>query len=195
MIVVSYIGTGKTSTCRNVNKYIDLNVNLFNTDTKDWYINYCNLAIYLSNKGNTVFTPAYKEIIDYFMVNRDRIKDKQIVLIYPTTTLKEDWINYLKTVYTDKYNENDYKSYIHCKNNYLSDINYFINTFGNCGINGVYDDFVYVREITDRSFTLNEILYNINDINVTEELYNSNKLTSKMNKTQYENTMGGVCEW
>ena len=29
MIVVSYIGTGKTSTCRNVNKYIDLNVNLF----------------------------------------------------------------------------------------------------------------------------------------------------------------------
>ena len=100
MIVVSYIGTGKTSTCRNVNKYIDLNVNLFNTDTKNWYINYCNLAIYLSNKGNTVFTPAYKEIIDYFIVNRDRIKDKQIVLIYPTTALKEDWINYLKTIYS-----------------------------------------------------------------------------------------------
>ena len=30
---------------------------------------------------------------------------------------------------------------------------------------------------------------------VTEELYNSHKLTSKMNKTQYENIMGGVCEW
>lgn len=195
MIVVSYIGTGKTSTCRNTDKYIDLNVNLFNTDTEDWYVNYCKLAIYLSNKGNTVFTPAYKEIIDYFIANKNRIKDDKIILIYPTTALKEDWINYLKATYTDKYNDNDYKSYIHCKNNYLSDINYLINTFGNCDINGVYNDFVYVREITDRSFTLNELLYSINDISDIEELYTANKPIPKMTRTQYENTMGGVCEW
>lgn len=108
MIVVGYQGIGK-STLAGKDNCIDLESGNFWVDGKradDWYKPYCQIANHLSEQGYTVFVSSHE------VVRKELEKSKEdVVIIYPSHTLKYQWIEKLKTRYENTQLEKDYKAW------------------------------------------------------------------------------------
>src|SRR5574344_1559006 len=96
MIVLGYPGIGKTTICKDCQKYIDLESSYFAIDGKKfdhWETVYCNLLMYLSDKY-IVFGSTHKLVLDFIMNNKTTK-----CIIYPSLELKDEWVHKLKTRY------------------------------------------------------------------------------------------------
>ena len=98
MVIIGFPGIGKSTLCNHKHQrtvdgksFIDLESSYFNK-TDDWYKNYCELAVDLSNQGHHVFVSSHKEVNTYLDANYPN----DIVFIYPSSKLKEFWINKLR---------------------------------------------------------------------------------------------------
>lgn len=99
MIIIGYQGIGKSSCAKTNDKYIDLESSSFWVNGErdpNWYIVYAQVAEHLSQQGYIVFTSSHQVLRDYL-----RNSEEVVVEIYPSHSIKEDWINKLKYRYID----------------------------------------------------------------------------------------------
>lgn len=150
MIVIGYQAIGKSSLCDNKNitfKFIDLESSSFRNDKgircDDWYIYYCNVAEHLSRQHNIVFISSHKEV-------RDRLKNSKenVICIYPSLNLKEQWIDKLEARYLNSKTDKDYRAWKNALQSYDENIKDLME----CGIPGI--------EIDDMNYSLQNIIVN-----------------------------------
>lgn len=155
IICIGYQGIGKTSLCHNKNisfKFIDLESSCFRNDEgirpNDWYIYYTNVAIDLSKQHNIVFVSSHKEV-------RDRLKDcsENVVCIFPSLKLKDQWIAKLETRYKDTGLDKDYRALQNAIHSYDENIKDLME----CGIPSI--------EIEDMNYELKNLVIN-HEINI-----------------------------
>lgn len=124
MIIIGYQGIGK-STLAGKYGYIDLESGNFWVDGKraeDWYVPYCKIANHLSEQGFTVFVSSHE------VVRKELEKSKEkVYAICPSTDLKYDWIDKLRTRWEESGLTKDYKAYMNAVDKYeenISDLKY-----------------------------------------------------------------------
>jgi len=119
MIVVGYQGIGK-STLAGKDNCIDLESGNFWVNgfrEKNWYKPYCQIANHLSEQGYTVFVSSHE------VVRKELEKSKEdVVIIYPSLTLKYQWIEKLKTRYENTELVKDFKAWQNAKEMYSQNI-------------------------------------------------------------------------
>lgn len=111
MIISGYQGIGKSTLAGYSNGgFIDLESGNFFVEgkrAKDWFIPYCNIAISLSAQGYDVFVSSHRVVRDYLS---SLPKTADLVLIYPSLDLKNEWIEKLRVRYNYTQLEKDYKA-------------------------------------------------------------------------------------
>lgn len=109
-ILIGYQGVGKSTLAKDNVEFIDLESGNFWVDGKrsdDWYKIYCSIAEHLCSQGKYVFVSSHKVV-------RDRLKESgcKVGVIYPSTELKDFWLQRLKSRYMETKLEKDYKAYM-----------------------------------------------------------------------------------
>ena len=120
MIVIGYQGIGKSTLAGRDNKFIDLESGNFWVDGKradDWYKPYCQIAEHLSQQGYTVFTSSH-EVVRKQLEN----SKEDVVIVFPSLTLKDEWIDKLERRYAESGLEKDYKALMNAKDRYEENI-------------------------------------------------------------------------
>lgn len=123
MIVIGYQGIGKTSFRAKHENCIDLESGLMkdpmneNKRWNNWAEIYCNIALSLSGQGYTVFVSSHKEVQDILAES-----DEDIVAIYPSTDIKNEWIEKLFKRYKQTQLEKDEIAWLDAKKNFDSEI-------------------------------------------------------------------------
>lgn len=122
MIIIGYQGIGKSSLSRSANNTIDLESGCFwnrNYRSNDWYVYYCNIALDLSEQGNTVFTSSHQVVRDYLA---SLPKNELIAVCYPSLELKDEWIEKLRVRYERTQLQKDYKAWMNAVDRYDDNI-------------------------------------------------------------------------
>lgn len=103
-IIVGFPGVGKSSLKEM--GWIDLRSDCFWVDNEDkkirpegWYESFCNVAIDLADQGYDVLVPSHEAIRRYL-----KSKKQSYTVVYPDPSLKEAWIEKLKTRYEENPN-------------------------------------------------------------------------------------------
>ena len=120
MIVIGYQGIGKSSLAGRDNKFIDLESSNFWVDGKradDWYKPYCQIAEHLSQQGYIVFTSSH-EVVRKQLVG----STEPVVIVYPSETLKDEWIGKLWLRYQRTGLDKDYKAYANAKDRFTENV-------------------------------------------------------------------------
>ena len=120
MIIIGYQGIGKSTLCKNNLKYIDLEssaLKMFGRRPPNWYIPYCQIAIWLSQQGYVVFTSSHKEVRKYLIGT-----DEYCIAIVPSPQLKKEWVEKLKARYHESNSEKDLNAYMNAKTRYEENI-------------------------------------------------------------------------
>lgn len=120
MIVIGYQGIGKSTLAGRNHKFIDLESGNFWVDGKradDWYKPYCKIAEHLSQQGYIVFTSSH-EVVRKQLEN----SSEDVVLVYPSTELRDAWIDKLEKRYEESGLEKDYKALMNAKDRYNENI-------------------------------------------------------------------------
>jgi adenylate kinase family enzyme len=150
IIVVGYQGIGKSTLCNNKNisfKFIDLESSTFRGKNgirpDDWYVYYVNVAIDLSKQNNIVFVSSHKEV-------RDLLKDttENVVMVFPSLSLKEEWVNKLENRYKVTNSDKDYRAWKNALQCYEENI----NDLKSCGL-------PYI-EIDSMNYSLEQLVIN-----------------------------------
>ena len=124
MIIIGYPCIGKTTVCNEKNtvfKYIDLDPNAFYNDNgvrpPNWYIFYCNLAEILSKQNCLVFVCSDKQV-------RERLKESKenVVCIFPSINLKNEWLTKLEARYKLSNSDKDYNAWKDALTNFENSI-------------------------------------------------------------------------
>lgn len=147
MIIIGYPGIGKTSLAGR-NNCIDLDAKEFLTrcsSIDEWVTCYCNLANYLSNQGYTVFVSSQNEI----RLHLEETSNEQLLIIYPSLALKNEWINKLKVTHMITNLETDLNEYNNVYQNYESQIQ------------AIMDSPIDKIEIQTMDYSLNKIIWGI----------------------------------
>ena len=129
MIITGYQGIGKSTLSRTNDKIIDLESSCFwkndpkengiKTRHEDWYVYYCQMAQYLSRQGYIVFVSCHPEVRKFLSTHNK----EQFCAIFPSKSIKKDWIKRLKDRYEQSKSEKDLKALEHAEKFYDSDIN------------------------------------------------------------------------
>ena len=120
MIVIGYPGVGKSTLAWSYKEYVDLESStFFNGDERpeDWYVYYCKIAEDLSKQRKVVFVSSHKAVMDELHNSHEKV-----VIVYPTSFLKEDWIKKLQDRYDNTHSDKDLKAYLRAKEHYDEDI-------------------------------------------------------------------------
>ena len=120
MIVIGYQGIGKSTLSKHDLRFIDLESGNFWVDGKradDWYIPYCQIAEHLSAQGYVVFTSSHDVV-------RNRLIDskEQVICCVPDLSLKNEWIEKLKSRHEESGLDKDYKAYMNAKERFTENI-------------------------------------------------------------------------
>lgn len=122
MIIIGYQGIGKSSLARSSANVIDLESGCFwngNYRPDDWYVYYCQVAIDLSEQGNTVFTSSHLVVRNYLA---SLPKNELIAVCYPSLELKDEWIEKLRIRYEQTKLSKDEKAWARASLCYEADI-------------------------------------------------------------------------
>lgn len=126
MIITGYQGIGKSTLANKNDKIIDLESTCFwkvdkitgeKTRPDEWYVYYSQIAINLSNQGYIVFVSCHPEVRDFLSSHA-----RNFNAIFPSKTLKDDWIKRLETRYKKSSLEKDKRALEHAQKFYDSDI-------------------------------------------------------------------------
>ena len=112
MIILGYPGIGKSTICRDNQKYIDLESSNFYDEYGNrpdkWWVYYCKTAIDLHRQGYTVFMSIHDEVREYF---EHDIFSYNVVMVYPDRNLKDAWIKKLEERYLNSGDIGDRKAW------------------------------------------------------------------------------------
>ena len=111
MIVVGYPCVGKSSVCKKNLRFIDLDYTNFND-----FQSYVKVALDLERQGYIVFVSCHKAV-------RDRMRDVDYLLVYPSLELEEKWIERTEQRYNNDNREKYLKALERVKYLYKHDIN------------------------------------------------------------------------
>ena len=123
MIITGFQGIGKSSVSKQHKSIIDLESSMFwknNPDgtksrPEDWYVYYIQMAVDLSKQGYIVFVSCHEPVRKYLIENHE---NETICLIYPSPSIKDDWLKRLKIRYECSESDKDKAAYEFAKNNY-----------------------------------------------------------------------------
>ncbi len=151
MIIIGYPGIGKSSIAGK-NDIIDLESGNFWAEGKrpnNWYVCYCNIAEHLSRQGYIVFVSSHKVVYERLK----KYSKEAIYAIFPASSLRDAWVERLKTRYETTKLSKDFKAWQHAAFEFREDIWDLMN----CGIK------FYV--INDMEYRLQDIIDYIVDFN------------------------------
>ena len=128
MILVGYPGVGKSSISNRMDGFVDLESSNFSINgSKDlgWVAPYINVAIDLHRQGYDVFVSSHFVVRNELKkrVRDGEIDNSDVLLIYPSIDLKEEWIGKLKKRYEEDHIDGHLRAYERSKNYYDTDIN------------------------------------------------------------------------
>lgn len=129
MIIIGYQGIGK-STLAGKNNCIDLeSCNFKHNGVRhdDWYIYYGQIADHLSKQGFTVFVSSHEVVRKYLRMH----SKEKLMIICPSTALKDAWIEKLRERYEKTKLEKDYNALKNAEDKYEENIADLMH----CGIN------------------------------------------------------------
>lgn len=169
MIYVGYQGIGK-STLSKKGGFIDLESNNFFIEgvrREDWYKEYCRIAQSLSSQGQNVFLSSHKEV-------REELKKQgvEFFVIYPSLSLKDEWIGKLKNRYETTGSNKDYKAYKNAENMFEENIKDLTKEEKKI-------------EIKDMNYELEKLITKDNSFN--DVIHLSRRICYKIGKELYEN--------
>ena len=148
MIVIGYIGIGKSTLAMNQTGYIDLDSSTFMFNNKrcdNWVTYYCQVAESLSKQGYVV--SCHFDVIEYF-----KKSDERAIIIHPSIQNELEWKKKVKDRYENSKTDKDYKAWIRCLNMFKPDIAYLMT----CGIphfelDDNYDLNKFIRDIIEKN--------------------------------------------
>lgn len=136
MIIIGYPGIGKSSLSTSATGYIDLDSSNFwrwedgnRVRDKNWYIAYCNIAVYLSKQGHKVFVCA-DEDVQKKLKEMSGSKDfkEEIIYCVPALELKDKWVEKLENRYNESHSIEDLAALNHVGTSYEKDLEYIMNS-------------------------------------------------------------------
>jgi len=98
MIVIGYLGIGKTTAAKTYNGVIDLGTDAFWDYGKrpdGWNVYYCKIATQLSKDGNIVFVNPNSAIQRKLIENNM----DDTIAVYPSAALQNEWIQKMERKY------------------------------------------------------------------------------------------------
>lgn len=124
MIIVGYPGIGKSTICKYNKNQIDLESSLFDHEDLYWYISYINVAESLNDQGYDVYISSHFQV--RFELFRRHVNDmSDILLVYPSSNLKDFWVHKLKDRYDKNPTDKNRRSYEYVKSFYEKTIENF----------------------------------------------------------------------
>lgn len=120
-IIVGYQGVGKSALAFHHIQVIDLESSNFFVDgvrQGDWYKAYCNIARSLCRQGYIVCVSSHKEVREELA----RKPAEKQVIVFPSLSLKEKWINMLSYRYERYDTSKNYKAWRNAVDCYESNI-------------------------------------------------------------------------
>lgn len=154
MIIIGYPGIGKTSLAAKNFEVIDLESSHFHgafdsrrdRPTDGWWKPYVKVALDLHLQGYTVCVSSHEDV----MHELSKLKEKDIVICYPSLELKTEWIEKLHKRYIDSFEDEDSKyfaAYFRARSYYEQDI----DRMKNAGFRRI--------EIQDMEYDLVKLIY------------------------------------
>ena len=116
MIIIGYLGVGKSTVSNKNPNYIDFDSSMFPKDD-GWEESYVERAEALSEQGFTVFVSAHKAVQDLLKNSKEKI-----IIVYPNLLLREAWIKKLTDRYEKTKFESDKRALERCISFYSDDI-------------------------------------------------------------------------
>jgi len=132
MIIIGYQGIGKSTFCETYGtslRYLDLESGLMkdpmngNKRWDNWAEIYCNIALSLSGQDYMVFVSSHKAVQDILAESKD-----EVIAIYPSKTIKDEWIKKLLERYKRTCLKKDEIAWIDAKANFDSEIDILENS-------------------------------------------------------------------
>lgn len=129
MIIIGYPCIGKSTLAKNPfskefkYRVIDLESSYFKPGGKNyegWVKSYCAVAKALSDNGHIVFVSSHKEVIDQIF---QTVSVFDFCFIYPSLSLKKQWIQRALNRYRGEYLDKDLRAYERIRDHYDDDIN------------------------------------------------------------------------
>ena len=120
-IIVGYQGVGKSALAFHHIQVLDLESSNFFVDgvrQGDWYKAYCNIARSLCRQGYIVCVSSHKEVREELA----RKPAEKQVIVFPSLSLKEKWINMLSYRYERCDTSKNYKAWRNAVDCYESNI-------------------------------------------------------------------------
>lgn len=96
MIIIGYPGVGKSWYCKEHNDGIDLESSIINKSDSEWAEKYVEAAKHLSNLGYKVFVSSHSKVQEAIEYDFD-CDSENTIAIFPSKTIKDEWLNKLKT--------------------------------------------------------------------------------------------------
>lgn len=164
MIITGYQGIGKSTLAKTNDKIIDLESSCFwkydfekkgtKTRPDDWYVYYCQMAQYLSRQGYIVFISCHPEVRKFLSIHNE----ERFCAIFPSKSIKEDWIKKLKDRYEQSGSDKDLRALEHAEKFYDSDIRQF---WYECQYGEEYYNDVQI--IDDINYKLSDLIEKLKD--------------------------------
>ena len=126
-IIVGYQGIGKSSVVNKQDGFIDLESSCFKREDgsrhDDWYKDYVDIAIDLSNQGYFVFVSSHKQVREQlFYMKKKHNLDLLVLEIFPDSTLKYEWIERLRKRWKQNDTNKNFIAYQNAKDSFDKNI-------------------------------------------------------------------------
>lgn len=119
MILLGYPGIGKSTVCKILRGWVDLESSNFDLKTDDGVAQYCRVAMNLSDQGNVVFVSTHEKVRKFF---ESVPKETLVAVVYPDLHFKEAWIKKLTKRYKLSKLDKDFRALDRVLGHYEEDI-------------------------------------------------------------------------
>ena len=116
MIIIGYLGVGKSTVSSRNPNYIDFDSSMFPKE-EGWEKDYVERAEALSEQGFTVFVSAHKEVQDLLLNSKEKV-----IAVYPAVGMRHTWIKKLSERYDKTQFESDKRALERCVECFSFDI-------------------------------------------------------------------------
>lgn len=116
MIIIGYLGVGKSTVSNKNPNYIDFDSSMFPKE-EGWEKDYVERAEALSEQGFTVFVSAHKAVQDLLLNSKEKI-----IVVYPAVGMRHSWIKKLSDRYDKTQFESDKRALERCVECFSFDI-------------------------------------------------------------------------
>ena len=161
MIIIGYPGIGKSTLCHHRENCIDLESSCFDKSNKNWYKDYCNVAVDLHEQGNIVLVSNH-DLVYKELSSKDVLNTTNLVFVFPSLQLRDDWITKLGDRYNKEKTKKNEAAWLRATNCYFEDILNLVNFvkksgFRYCCINRMEYQLDYIVRGLEEGKTSNNI--------------------------------------